>query len=126
MVRPPTRYGKTVSLSFTRTGAYTIAAGISVHLLLKHGQHYRGRRVTLAYTTFMSILTTVWYIAGSRTSAFQFVDSVFDQNLDITCSATLITTKVTAMLQIFGSDGALVCTLRLNVGPLSHTYLTAV
>jgi hypothetical protein len=90
-----------------------VIVSLSLYLFQNRRNNYQGRRVTLIYTVGMSLITTVWFVTGARTSAYLFVDMPFAEDpaaLNVTCSAVFITSKVASMLQILASDGALVRT----------------
>jgi hypothetical protein len=63
----------------------------------------------LVYIAFMLATTTVWFAAGARTSAYKFVDAAFyPRNTNADCTPAAIVENLAGVLQIWGSDGALV------------------
>jgi hypothetical protein len=96
----------------------------AIHLLLQRRRRNGGQNIALIYTLAMLVVTIIWEIAGSRMSAYWFVDSPFDRApANPTCGPAGILLKVTATLQIFLSDGLLVGTLALLPPSPSERYL---
>jgi hypothetical protein len=84
-------------------------SAISVRLLIGHGRDYPGRRMILIYMAFMFSATTIWFVTGARTSAYRFVDAVYESAPPIRdCTAAGVVEKLAGVFQIWGSDGALV------------------
>ncbi|KAJ7489354.1 hypothetical protein FB451DRAFT_1125682 [Mycena latifolia] len=59
-----------------RQGCYFVLAAVCIHFLVKKQRHYsKTRHVILAYTWLMLIVNTVYFIAASKWSEIEFVES---------------------------------------------------
>jgi hypothetical protein len=79
-------------------------------LLLNRRKRGGGEQLVLGYSFFMLAITTTWYISGSRSNAYGFVDSVFDPaaGAKMACSPAALIEEVMATLQVLCSDLLLV------------------
>jgi hypothetical protein len=95
-------------------------SAISVRLLIGQGRDYPARRMILIYIGFMFSATTIWFVTGARTSAYRFVDAVYDSSPPFReCTAAGIMEKLAGVFQIWASDAALV---RTFISKLRYSY----
>jgi hypothetical protein len=88
-----------------------VLSTVATYLILKSRRPFIGKKLTLGYMACMLALTTAWYIAGARLNSYLLAGEIPD---GAECSAVFLTSKVTAMAQILGSDVLLVCTNQLD------------
>jgi hypothetical protein len=100
-------------LRATIAGMEIILSVVATYLIVKSGRPFVGRKLTLGYMACMVILTSIWFIAGARLTAELLLEGEVPSGGE--CSAVIMATKVTAMLQVLGSDVLLVSTIRSNI-----------
>jgi hypothetical protein len=92
-------------------GAFAVLAAQSIAMLWARRRRTGRTNVALAYSLVMAAVSTVWYCAGARWSAYTFVDAMF-HNIDanaVLCAPAGLLLKVMATVQILLSDALLVC-----------------
>lgn len=90
-------------------GGYMVMSIVSLCLLFRYGSQYPGRRLTIAYTTFMTVVVTVWFTTASITITDELMATSL---LDLQCQSPNIVAKVSGTLQILGGDALLVRLIR--------------
>jgi hypothetical protein len=88
--------------------------GVATYLILNSGPSFIRKKLTLIYMACSLALTTIWYIAGVRWTAYMLAGNF---RHGASCSAVVLTMKVMAMLQFLSSDVLLVRTTPLYTYP---------
>jgi uncharacterized membrane protein len=92
-------------------GLYIMIAGMSLYFLHQRKGSSRGRRVTVAFTWFMLVITIAWFYCETRFAEAELVESpVTTAAWTNYCSPTNVVGNVLSALQFFGSDALLVRT----------------
>jgi hypothetical protein len=86
-------------------------AGMSLYFLHQRKGSSRGRRVTVAFTWVMLVITIAWFYCETRLAEAELVETPATAvGMTNYCSPTNIVGNVLSTLQFFGSDALLVRT----------------
>jgi hypothetical protein len=98
-------------------GIYLVIAVAGILLFLRRRKRSMGRDITLAYTIVMLAIVTVTFGTTAKTTSVGLIDSQYDPDVvyGMYCSRTNIVTSALVTLQIFMSDGLLVCEMAFVV-----------
>lgn len=77
---------------------------ISIHHLVRHGQFYKARKITLLYIAVMLILATGWYISTIQITAWEIMSVAHNKP----SRGVYMLAEISTMTQYIISDGVLV------------------